>query len=169
MEEYDGYLDESVRSKCEAVKRLVNYHNGELVEVRPDMMGKWMLIPKSHEDLPEQFDLHKNEEEAKKYSPPQLSRYELITLEVQMKEVAGSWPVSDSRSVWSLQPDFKGQRNRLMVPCVGTSEYVWVRARSVITLGELFVQLHQKYTARAIYYLYLHMEIVSIKEVSKRW
>ena len=153
MEEDGGCLDESVRSKYEAVKRLVNYHNGELVEVRQDMMGKWMLIPKSHEDLPEQFDLHKNEEEAKKYSPPQLSRCELITLEVQMKEVAGSWPVSDSRSVWSLQPDFKGQRNRLMVPCVGTSEYVCVRARSVITLGKLFVQLHQKYTARCLLFV----------------
>ena len=50
-----------------------------------------------------------------------------------------------------------------MVPRVGSSVYVWVRARSVITLGELFVHLHHKYTARHIYYLYLHLEIVGIK------
>ena len=105
--------------------------------------------------------MHKNEEEAREYRPPKLSRYEQATLEVQMRKVAGSWPVSESCSV--LQPDFKGQRNRLMVPCVGTSEYVWVRARSVITLGELFVQLHHKYTARHIYYLCLHLEIVGVK------
>ena len=82
-----------------------------------------------------------------------------------MGEVARSWPVSDSRRLNALLPDFANQRNRLMVPCVGSSEYVWVRARSVISLGELFVHLHRRYTVRDIYYMYLHLEIVSLKRV----
>ena len=166
MEKFEGYIDDSLTSKYQAIKTLLNYHSGEVVEVRQDMIGKWLLISRKHENLPEQFNLHKNEAAAKKYRPPKLSRYEQVTLELQMRKVAGSSPVSESCSV--LQPDFKGQRNRLMVPCVGTSEYVWVRARSVITLGELFVHLHHKYTARHIYYLYLHMEIVGIKQQRSR-
>ena len=166
MEKYRGYLDGSLRSKYEAVKGLLNYHSGEVVEVRHGIMGKWSLVRPDRAELavfPEQFDLHENAEARKRYRPPPLSMYEQLELEAQMKEVARTWPVSDSRGVRSLQPDFAKQQSRLVVPCVGTAEYVWVRSRCVITLGELFAYMHRTYTARAIYYLYLHLDIVSVK------
>lgn len=57
------------------------------------------------------------------------------------------------------------QLNRLVVPCQGTEYYCWVRAGRVISLGELFQEMHMQYNARQIFDLYLHLDIVSVK----RW
>ena len=45
MEKFEGYIDDSLTSKYQAIKTLLNYHSGEVVEVRQDMIGKLLLIP----------------------------------------------------------------------------------------------------------------------------
>ena len=36
-----------------------------------------------------------------------------------------------------LEPDQVNLRNRMFMPCRGTTQWAWVRAGNVITLGEL--------------------------------
>ncbi len=78
-----------------------------------------------------------------------------------MSEVSANcqWKTSET----SLRPDFPNQLNRLVVPCQGTRFYCWVRSGRVISLGELFLQMHGQFNARQIYDLYLHLDIVAIK------
>ena len=119
---------------------------------------RWKLLPLQKsllQDLPEQFKLGPG------YSEPMLTAYDRTVLAKHMSEVSAScrWNTSET----SLRPDFEKQVNRLVVPCQGTQYYCWVRSGRVISLGELFLQMHLKYNAREIYELYLHLDIVAIK------
>ena len=120
--------------------------------------SRWKLLPleiRFLRDLPEQFML------GPKYSEPTLTAYDKNVLAQHMAEVSAScrWKTSET----SLRPDFEHQVNPLVVPCQGTQFYCWVRSGRVISLGELFLQMHGHCTAHEIYELYLHLDIVSIK------
>jgi hypothetical protein len=158
IDKFDGYINDSLHSKYAAVKGLVNLHNCENVEVHTGTNAKWSSIPTNARMLrvlPEQYHLGAN------YCAPKLTEYDKIVLEQDMKGISENcrWgtPVAE------LYPDFRNQMNRLAVPCLGTWYYTWVRSGRVISLGELFEHLHSQYTARQIYYLYLHLDIVSVK------
>ena len=60
-------------------------------------------------------------------------------------------------------PERSEQRFRVVIPCKDTKDFIWIRTRKVISLGELFIFLSDKYNARGIYYLYLHLDIVATK------
>ena len=51
----------------------------------------------------------------------------------------------------AYKPDWKYQWNKLTVPCKGNWTHEWVRVGPVTTLGQLFLDLGQKYTAKSIY------------------
>jgi hypothetical protein len=158
---------EDIQAKCKAVCGLINLHRGEVVEVRQNSDAVWSLIyagndpivhnPAVYWSLPEQFELGSN------YSQPELNDYDRNVLEEHMRQVRRSPQTLPVPSMEDLRPDFENQMNRLVVPCVGTDRLVWVRSTQVITLGELFLNLHTQYSARAIYYLYLHLDIVALK------
>ena len=113
--------------------------------------------------LPEQFNAFQDEQAWRDQKPRQLSDYEQTAFHVQMQEVCRG-DESYTGCVQDLQPDFWNQYNRLVVPCKDrSSPYVWVRSRSVSSLGEIIEHLHAKYDARTVYYLYLHLEIVGLK------
>ena len=143
----------------------MTYHAGELVEVRQTCLGQWKLIrmPGLFDvHLPEQFNAFKDDQAWRHHKPRQLDDYEQTVFDVQMQEVAKD--ESYTGCVQDLQPDFWNQYNRLVVPCKNkSSPYVWVRARSVSSLGEIIEHLHAKYDARTVYYFYLHLEIVGLK------
>jgi hypothetical protein len=63
-----------------------------------------------------------------------------------------------------IQPNWKKMHSRLSVPCRRTKLYAWLRTGFAITLGELFQKLHHMYTAKEIYYLYLHLDVVAVKK-----
>jgi len=157
-EKFAETIDDSFATKYESVKGLIDRHNGENVDVQMSGALRWKLVPLATRfllKLPKQFELGGN------YSEPTLTRYDMNVLWQHMAEVSAScrWKTSEA----SLRPDFEHQVNRLVVPCQGTQYYCWVRSGRVISLGELFLQLHQHCTAYAIYELYLHLAIVSIK------
>lgn len=107
------------------------------------------------QDLPHQFDLGPH------YCAPHFTEYDRIVFETQMSEMS-------SKCQWrtptgSLKPNFMNQLNRLVVPCQGTEYYCWVRSGRVISLGELFQEMHLQHNAREIFDLYLHLDIVSVK------
>ena len=153
-------IDDTFVTKYEAVKSLIDLHNGENVDVHMSGALRWKLLPLNIsllQDLPEQFRL------GAKDSEPALTQYDMNVLLRHMAQVSAScwWGTSET----SLKPDFDKQVNRLVVPCTGTQYYCWVRSGRVISLGELFLQMHLDYNAREIYELYLHLDIVSIKRV----
>ena len=166
MQKFEGLLDNTFESKLAAVKGLVSYHAGELVEVRQTCLGQWRLIrmPGLFDvKLPEQFNAFQDEQAWRDQKPRQLSDYEQRAFHVQMQEACRGMD-SYMGSIQDLQPDFRNQYNRLVVPCKDmSSPYVWVRSRSVSSLGEIIEHLHAKYDARTVYYLYLHLEIVGLK------
>ena len=49
-----------------------------------------------------------------------------------------------------LRPDWPAQVSRVVVPCVGDASHQWHRTGPVVTLGEMFLALGTKYTAKAI-------------------
>ena len=73
-------------------------------------------------------------------------------------------PMAKSRlSAAQLASDFQQQHLRVIVPCAGTTEYEWRRTGVVVTLGELFILLGEKWAAAAIYYFYRTLRIVALK------
>ena len=155
---FDKYINDTFVTKYEAVKGLIDLHNGENVDVHMSGASRWKLLPleiRFLRDLPEQFMLGPG------YSEPTLTPYDRTVLAQHMSEVSAKcqWHTSAT----SLRPDFAKQWNRLVVPCQGTRFYCWVRSGRVISLGELFLKMHLEYNAREIYELYLHLDIVSIK------
>ena len=157
-EKFAMTIDDTFVTKYEAVKGLIDLHNGENVDVHMSGALRWKLLPletRFLRDLPEQFML------GPKYSEPTLTPYDKNVLAQHMAEVSASCPRKTPET--DLRPDFEHQLNRLVVPCQGTRFYCWVRSGRVISLGELFLKMHLKYNAREIYELYLHLDIVSVK------
>ncbi len=76
-----------------------------------------------------------------------------------------SEPDGDAGSLYAcdLAPDWRGQQCRVVVNCVGTTQWEWRRIGLVVTLGELFLLLGQDWTAAAIYSLYRALRIVALK------
>ena len=62
-----------------------------------------------------------------------------------------------------LLPDWSAQRIRCVLPCQNVSDYEWLRAGPVVTLGELFKHLGTEYTAREIYAFYRTCRVVVLK------
>ena len=63
----------------------------------------------------------------------------------------------NSRVEWStkvLMPDWAAQRSRCIVPCYNAGMYEWLRSGPVTTLGELFMDWGETYTAKVIYAFY---------------
>lgn len=70
-QKFDGYMTDSCRSKYNAVKSLLDLHNGEIVQVHT---ASWKLIPfhvRMFQALPEQFELGPN------YCSPKLMECEM--------------------------------------------------------------------------------------------
>jgi hypothetical protein len=86
-------------------------------------------------------------------------------LEMQCKQIARRDEIGDIVEFRGLWPDWSAQRFRIACPCKNNPRYIWVRSCSVISLGELFLRLSDKFDAASIYYLYLHLPIVAVK----RW
>ena len=157
-EKFAETITDTFISKYKALQGLIDLHNGENVDVHMSDAHRWTLLPLNTsllEDLPEQFEL------GDKYTEPALTPYDMNVLLRHMAEVSAScrWKTPET----DLRPDFPNQLNRLVVPCKGTPYYCWVRSGRVISLGELFLQMHTDYNAHEIYELYLHLDIVSIK------
>jgi hypothetical protein len=159
LEKFESSITDTFISKYGALKGLIDRHNGEVVDVHTGSIAQWKLIPVDDvslvQALPDQFDLCPN------HQAPQISVYDRIVLEQHMMEVSATckWRTP---TAW-LRPDFAKQVNRLVVPCQGTQYYCWVRTGHVISLGELFQEMHVRYNAREIYDLYLHLDIVAVK------
>ena len=158
MPSCEGSITDTFISKYRALKGLIDRHNGENVDVHTGSNTQWKLIPlhvSLFQALPDQFDLGLS------HQAPRFSEYDRIVLEQHMKEISARCQYQTPTAL--LRPDFKHQLNRLVVPCQGTRYYCWVRSGRVISLGELFQELHLQYNARQIYDLYLHLDIVSVK------
>jgi hypothetical protein len=163
---YDGELD-TLQDRADAIKGLINKHSGEIVEVDGDAMGKWTLVYvgqslTAYSTYPEQFLLHKDEKDKEPLAA--LTRYEVICLESEVKRFRGIHPkLTSGLKFRALMPERSEQRFRVVIPCKDTEDFIWIRTRKVISLGELFIFLSDKYNARGIYYLYLHLDIVATK------
>jgi hypothetical protein len=151
-------VDDTFITKYKAVKGLIDRHNGENVDLHTGTTPRWKLTPfhvSVFHELNDQVLLGPN------YCAPKLTDYDKIALEHQMQTTSATcqWKTAKDR----LRPDFHKALNRVVVPCQGTPWYCWVRTGRVISLGELFQELHLKYNAQQIYDLYLHLDIVSVK------
>ena len=118
VKKFDKSINDTFVTKYEAVKGLIDLHNGENVDVHMSgaLRGKLLPLQKSlWQDLPEQFKLGPG------YSEPTLTSCDRNVLAQHMAEVSASclWKTSET----SLRPDFENQVNRLVVPCQGTHFY----------------------------------------------
>lgn len=143
----------------QSILDLLDMHNGEVVEVPGTHNAPWTLTIaenlSGYEVLPKRFQLSTH------YRPPKMNNFHRRIADYEMKAWSDDCIVAQKHSYQDLQPDWKKQSNRLSVPCCGTSQHIWVRHRSVITLGELFQTLHRQFSKDCIYHLYLHLDIVA--------
>ena len=65
-----------------------------------------------------------------------------------------------------LRPDWPAQVSRVVAPCVNNKSHQWHRTGPVITLGEMFLALGKKYTAKTIYAFYRTCRLVALKNKS---
>ena len=70
--------------------------------------------------------------------------------------------VAGSDPCW---PDESQQRDNLVIPCRVARNCFWGRVDRVCTLGEFFSALSTEHTAAALYWGYMHREVISVK----RW
>ena len=168
MEKFEGFITDACESRHEAVTKLLNLHNGEVVEVPNAMTNRWTLIY-VNDGISGFKDLHLQFEKGLNYRVPTLNgndknniRMSIVKTLLQLKNLGQHDPKSKIGK-HDLEPAWEKQWNRLCVPCKGTKKFVWLRSGVVTTLGELFEKLHHKYTCREIYVLYLHLDIVSVK------
>ena len=168
----------SLQEKYEAIKGLINKHSGEVVEVwMGPVLGGWVLKDAGQAlpaDLccPAQFYCNEDGKTSYERQEPSegairfnRSYHEALCLEMQCKQIARRDGIGDTDEFRGLWPDWSAQRFRIACPCKNNPRYIWVRSCSVISLGELFSRLSDKYDAASIYYLYLHLPIVAVK----RW
>jgi hypothetical protein len=167
MEKFKEFITDACESRHTAVTKLLNLHNGEVVEVPNAMTNRWTLIYVN--GISGFDDLHPQFEKGLTYRVPTRNgndnnniRMSIVKTLLQLKNLGQHDPKSKIGK-HDLEPDWQKQWNRLCVPCKGTKKFVWLRSGVVTTLGELFLKLHHKYTCREIYVLYLHLDIVSVK------
>ena len=159
MNKYEDYMnDNSFVSRYHAVCGLLDLHRGEVVEVPTDTSAKWRLfhlpcLSGGHECLPDQFALGPH------YRAPKLTHFDKQSMRRDIQDRMGT-AITDR----DLQPDKANLKNRMFMPCRGTTQWAWVRAGNVITLGELFHELFHLYTSREIYDFYLSLEILAVKQ-----
>jgi hypothetical protein len=159
---FKDFINETSASRMEAVSKLIDLHNGEVVEVPTTNTKRWTLTYvhgiSGLDDLPEQFQKGRN------FMTPTLNGYDKNNIRMSIVQTLLEHKKHNLKIYRDdLQPNWQEQWNRVCVPCKGTKMFVWLRSGSVITLGELFAVLHHKYTCREIYLLYLHLEIVALK------
>ena len=147
-----------VSYRFHAVCGLLDLHRGEVVEVPTDTSAKWSLfylpcLSGGHECLPDQFALGPH------YRAPKLSHFDKQSMRRDIQDRMGT-AITDR----DLAPDQGRSRNRMFIPCRGTTQWAWVRAGNVITLGELFHELFHLYTSREIYNFYLSLDILAVKQ-----
>ena len=158
MNKYEDYMnDNCFVSRYHAVCGLLDLHRGEVVEVPTDGSAKWRLfhLPRlsgGHECLPDQFALGPH------YRVPKLTHFDKESMRRDIK-AQGTWTTQSD-----LQPDKANLKNSMFMPCCGTTQWAWVRAGNVITLGELFHGLFHQYTSREIYDFYLSLDILAVKQ-----
>jgi hypothetical protein len=163
-EKFRDYIEFSFRGKYQAACGLLDLHKGEVVALPCDMTFPWCLSYVEDDNLIDigshrQFDLGPD------YRPPKFSRCQQNSMRSMIKDVKKNKLFGQPYTSYKdLRPDWLKQTNRLVVPCSGTTQWVWLRSGRVITLGELFCYLCQKFTCRQIYYLYLCLDIVAVKQ-----
>jgi hypothetical protein len=168
MEKFKDFITDACESRHKAVTKLLNLHNGEVVEVPNAITNRWTLVY-VNDGISGFEDLHQQLEKGPNYRVPTLNtndrnniRMSIVKTLLQLKNLGRHDPKSKIGKN-DLEPKWEKQWNRLCVPCTGTTKFVWLRSGVVTTLGELFEKLHHKYTCREIYVLYLHLDIVSVK------
>ena len=158
MIKYEDYINYyCFVSRYHAVCGLLDLHRGEVVEVPTGTSAKWRLfhlpcLSRGEECLPDQFALGPH------YRAPKLTHFDKQFMRHDIK-AQGTWTTQSD-----LQPDKANLKNSMFMPCCGTTQWAWVRAGNVITLGELFHCLFQKYTSREIYNFYLSLDILAVKQ-----
>ena len=163
-EKFRDYIEFSFRGKYQAACGLLDLHRGEVVALPCDMTFPWCLSYVEDDNLIDigshrQFDLGPD------YRPPKFSRSQRNSMRSMIKDVKRNNLFGQPYTSYKdLRPDWLKQTNRLVVPCSGTTQWVWLRSGRVTTLGELFCYLCQKFTCRQIYYLYLCLDIVAVKQ-----
>ena len=157
---FRDYIEHSFRGKYQATCGLLDLHRGEVVALSSDTTAPWCLTRVEDDNLID-IGSHCQFELGPDYRFPRISPSQKESMTAMIKDVKRN---NDGLRGRDLIPDWKNPTNRLVLPCSGTTQWVWLRSERVITLGELFCHLCQRFTCRQIYYLYLCLEIVALKQ-----
>jgi hypothetical protein len=161
-QKHNDCIHETFKSRYQAVCELLKIHDGEVVEVPCTECATWSLVNvqhiRGHDCMPEQFDLGPD------YRPTRLGIFEKYLMQKDIQITLRNHAFQTEITHHDIQPNWKNRHSRLSVPCHKTKEYAWLRVGFAITLGELFQKLHHMYTAKEIYYLYLHLDVVAVKK-----
>ena len=167
-----GQLD-TLAGRAHAITHLVKKHSGEVVELDPRTQ-EWRLLNISAVPGPARTVSHhqvlcmpdgctRSQSQDKS-----LSAYDCgysanrDHLHNQYQQIRAQLGHPDLKFDMLL-PNWKGQWNRLQVPCAKSDKYMWFRTGDVITLGELFLVLGRVHTAASIYAFYRTLRIVVLK------
>ena len=161
-QKHNDCMHETFKSRYQAVCELLKIHDGEVVEVPCTECTTWSLVNvqhiQGHESMPEQFDLGPD------YFQTKVGILEKYRMQKDIQITLRNHAFQTEITYHDMQPKWKMGHNRLSVPCHKTIEYAWLRTGFAITLGEMFQKLHHMYTAKEIYYLYLHLDLVAVKK-----
>ena len=147
--------------RSQAPTQLVSLHSGEIVELDP-RVARWLLVkkaPGSASDFetfgPQWYCCEGGHPVGESDVPPGRDRYGQSPLaeaqqdiEHQISTLRGLLSAREQRRPQDYAPQWSQQRYRCVVPCAAAVEYEWVRLCPVITLGELFMELGNAFTAK---------------------
>jgi hypothetical protein len=161
-QKHNDCMHKTFKSRYQAVCELLKIHDGEVVEVPCTECTTWSLVNvqhiSGHDSMPEQFDLGPD------YFHTKLGILEKYRMQKDIQITLRNHTFQTEITHHDMQPNWKIGHSRLSVPCHKTMEYAWLRIGFAITLGEMFQILHHMYTAKEIYYLYLHLDVVAVKK-----
>ena len=113
---------------------------------RDDHILEWGLLPKGHDDV-----RLKMSEDVKR----------ALDTASGSANAIGS-PAQLTKNM--LKPDWVNQIVRVVVPCVGTNRFHWVRIGPVVSLGQLFLILGKLFSAAQIFHFYRTLRVVALKK-----
>ncbi len=182
---------ETDEGKSNALLRLVSFHKGEVVELSP-ALNEWVLAEGAR-PIPEEVLHYWNEQFLCLQATPverrgrKRGRQPLVAVArpvgTDQNDTPRRWEVGQLKP-WDddigdkaakaaralavarpgdLEPDWKRQTLRSVVPCRAAPAFHWRRVRQCITLGRLFAQLGKDFSADALYHFYRSRRIVVAK------
>ena len=147
---------EPLRNRVQVLLQLVSRHAGEVVEI--DRARTTWHLRRKPQSISHSCEGGAQDSGEGKFDSSATAGCAILSPELikQAQDMLQQIRMHSSTHlcVLDLLPDWPNQESGILVPCKQAPEFQWYRAGPVVTLGELFLALGQRFAASAIYAFY---------------